>query len=214
MAVANTLVISAVGTCSSTATFTAGMVVTGTSISGNTTVATNCTLSGGAGTCTLAGDAGTPGSETVTISAGVSATYNNSTSGKSINAVAFSGTSSTPFDSASTTATGSSTGALSIGPTGTLACPGSATNCEVLIGAVTINNSTAPTHDSNFTSLGFISSASFMLMEYKIVSAATAITWAPTLNGASGAWAAMLQGFEGTGAVAVTPKGTLLGVAP
>lgn len=210
MAVANTLVVTAALTCPSSVTFTNGQAVTGTSITAGTTISGTCTLSGGTGTCTTVGDAGTPTSETVTVSSTVTGTYSSTTGGKTQILVAFSNPAASPFDAASTTATGTGTGAISVGPTGTLACPGGGAGCEVLVANLTYNIVGTPTEDAAFTSLGSTASGAFIHAAYKIVSSVTAVTYAPSLTGASGTWGALLQGFEGTGAVAASADNRLL----
>ena len=189
-----TLVVTAVVSCSGTDVLTVGQAISGGSFTG--VISAPCTLVAGAATCTITGGAtvATPG--TATISSALTCTYNSATGAKSAIIAAFSGmASSSQFDSASTTATGSSTGALSIGPTGTLAQAS-----EVIFGDLSFVNNGAPTADAAFTSLGSVNnSTSNMHAAFKIVSATTAVTWAPSLTGSSGVWAAMLQAFKASG---------------
>lgn len=126
-------------------------------------------------------------------------------------ASAFSLTASVPFDSASTTATGSSSGAATVGPTGTLNGPCASANCEVLIGAIFRKTASTLTNDTNYTTIGNGNGSNVFAVGFKIVSATTAQSYAPSWSGAS-VWAGQLQAFKAvnntTCTIAATGGGT------
>ena len=203
MAVANTLVITAVGTCTSSQSFPTGTSVVGTSVTAGTVLASPCTLSGGAATCTTTGDVGTPGSETMTMAPTITCTWAASAAHAMI-AAAFSGMATTnQYDTGSVAGvTGSTTGSISIGPTGTL------TTGEVLFSDIGFFNTGTPTEDAAFTALATTSTNTFAHAAYKIVAGTTPVTYNPSLTGTTGAYQLMLQGFCPLGGCAATTTGS------
>lgn len=150
-----------------------------------------------------------------TIDEPIGTTWTCNTSGtvnKGLMVAAFSSAAASPLDAASATPVFGSGTAVSVGPTGTLACPGTG-NCEVLIGFFSHHNIGAVTEGTGFTSFGTITNLSAnMHMAYQIVAANTAITYAPTA-GNSDIWAAFLEAFvQSTGAPACPRTRMLLGV--
>ena len=119
-----------------------------------------------------------------------------STAIKGIMVAAWSGAAASPFDLSATPTTGSGTVA-SIGPTGTLACPGGGANCEVLVAVWNHDNITGQTGlTSGFTYLGSNgSNGTNLSMAYEIVSATTAQSFQAT-NGNSGAWVMKMDAFK------------------
>lgn len=135
------------------------------------------------------------------------------TNSKGIKIVAFSGAAATPLDTTATPTSGTSTTAT-VGPTGTLACPGGGANCDVVISALIHDNITAQTGlTAGFTDLGCDgTNGTNLCMAFAIVSATTAISFSTT-NGNNGAWALMLDAFKtATGGAAVPCKRSLMGV--
>lgn len=133
--------------------------------------------------------------------------------GFSATAIGFSGTASSPYDSASPAGvTGSGTGTLTIGPTGTLNGPCGSANCEVLIGAgMTRNQNGNITMDANFTAVTVLTSSPYM-DGFWIVSASTPRSFAPSTASTSGNYALQLQGFKA--AAAASTKRLLLNSVP
>lgn len=128
------------------------------------------------------------------------------TGSKGIMVAAFSGAAASPLDAASATPTAGNGTAVSVGPTGTLACPASG-NCEVLIGFFATFAAASVTEDAAFTTFGSLTAnASNTHMAYKIVAVNTAITYAPT-NATSGFWAAFLEAFVQSTAVSAVYHG-------
>jgi hypothetical protein len=138
----------------------------------------------------------------------ISCLFNNSGTRKDITAVAFSGAAASPVDAASTIAQNTST-TVSAGPTGTLACPSTSGNCEVIIVGLgwDSNNTAFTTEAAGFTNLGLQSFDQSTAI--KLVTANTAITYTPTVTASSRSWNVALVGFEAaTGGV--TPTNRLL----
>lgn len=136
---------------------------------------------------------------------------------QSVTIVGFSGASSTPYDSASAFASGSGTGTLTVGPTGTLNGPCGSANCEVLIGAVeTRAQDGNTTIDASFTSVTATTTSSPWMFGFKIVSASTAVSYAPSTTSSSSNWVGQLEGFMAAAAGGSTkPAGlTLMGAGP
>lgn len=136
-----------------------------------------------------------------------------STNIRGIEVLAFSGPAASPFDAASVSPTTGTTTTATIGPTGTLACPGGIANCELIITALIHDNITGQTGlTSGFTDAGCDGgNGTNLCMAYGIFSATTAQSFSTT-NGAGGAWALMLDAYKAaTGATPVC-KRTLLGV--
>lgn len=122
-----------------------------------------------------------------------SCTYSSLASIKTISLMAFSGAAASPFD-VSVNASASSTGSITIGPVpaaGNLACNASAG--EVVVSVIAMLNGALPSALGSFTSLGYQSN---QFAAYQIVNSNAAVTFTPTLNGASGNWASQLQGFK------------------
>jgi hypothetical protein len=136
------------------------------------------------------------------------------TGGKSIIASAWAGADSAPFDSASPTF-GRNTGtAVSIGPSGTLACPATSGNCELSVGLLATTSWSGITEDSNFTSLGSDNTNLLGLnAAFRLVATNSPVTYAPTLS-SSGVWAGWMPSFKAaTGGPTSGPSGlTLTGV--
>ena len=147
---------------------------------------------------------------TIDMPIGTTFTCNLSSASSSIKAVevmAFSGPAASPFD-ANANASGSSTGAITVGPVpsaGTLACNG--TSDEVVVSVVSMLNGAAPTNLGSFTSLGYISD---MFAAYQIVNSNVAVSFTPTLTGSSGNWSAQIQGFKASTCPASAANHTLL----
>ena len=140
---------------------------------------------------------------TNTLSSGgtITCTANSASGNKTAVAAAFSGLAASPLDSASVSQTGSS-GTYTEGPTGTLTYPGGV-NVEVLLGMIEANTGGTPTNDASFTSLGTFNNGGGTqapgAFGYKIVSANTPITYAPT--GTSATYVGQLGAYKGTGTV-------------
>lgn len=133
----------------------------------------------------------------------ISCTFSSSTVGKSMIAVGATGLASSPFD-AGNNATGTwSSGALSIGPVP--AAGNLATSSELIVYGLTSNNNFSYTEDSNFTSLGTITSNSFMHAGYRVVATNAAVTAAPAPSGTSGAYAGRIVAFKTPSAVGCVP---------
>lgn len=149
---------------------------------------------------------------TLTSGGTITCTANSGSGAKTLVTVAFSNIISSPLDasSAATTQAVAAT-TYTIGPTGTLTYPGG-TNAEVVIGYVKPNATAAPTNDASFTDLGTFSGGggtqADAVFGYKIVSASTAITYAPT--GTSAAYVGNLGAFIGTGGSGPTLQGGTL----
>jgi len=124
------------------------------------------------------------------------------TSAKAVIVGAWSGVDqASPHDSASvgttspTAGTGGTGTAISIGPSGTPACPGG-TNCSLQIGVFTDTSAGTITEDPNFTSFAGTSNTSPVPdFTYRIASSTATISYAPTMS-VSGGWAAQLQIFK------------------
>jgi len=197
-----------------TASVSAGsLIVVGVGIR-NINFTSACTDTAG-NTYTLAVNKGVGGGDAViyysyttsVLSSGATITCTNSnTSGKGLIAVAFSGSDPTPLDAATPVGTTGSGTAISVGPTGTLSCPtpSGGGNCEALVGFYQTSATAATTEDAAFTDLGTLTAnSSNVHMGYKLVTANTAITYAPT-NTNSGTWVAVLGAFKSaTGALTV-----------
>lgn len=127
--------------------------------------------------------------------------------------LAFSGSSATPFDSASATpVTGTGTGTVTIGPTGALNGPCSSSNCEVLVGANVWKNGGTVTNDASFTTFTAGGSVAFA-MGFKIVNASTAANYAPSTVATSSNHAGQLQAFmAASSGAAIACRRALLGV--
>jgi hypothetical protein len=125
-------------------------------------------------------------------------TTSGSTNNMSMTLIAFSGSASSPYDSASPVGiTGSGVpGTLTIGPTGTLNGPCGSANCEVLVGAIILNASGTVTMDSNYTAVAPVGASSPYMVGFRIVSAATASSYAPSTTAATTQYAGQLQAFK------------------
>jgi hypothetical protein len=126
--------------------------------------------------------------------------------------IAFSGASPTPFDVATGAANAGGTGTLTVGPTATLACPGGAAGCEVLVGGVVLHVAETTTNDANFTSLTATGAGQTWINGFWIVGTNAARSYAPSISGGSANWAGQLIALKAaTGATPVC-KRSLLGV--
>lgn len=118
------------------------------------------------------------------------------TSNKGMIAAAFSATDSSPLDAASATPTNGSGTTISVGPTGTLACPSVSGNCELLFAAWSDLGIGTITEDANFTNLGTQTGNSGNThAAFKLVTANTAVSYSAG-NTTSNNWAAYLQAFK------------------
>jgi hypothetical protein len=130
----------------------------------------------------------------------ITCTANSAATVKTIVAASFSGIAASPLDSSGVSQTGTGT-TFTVGPTATLTYPGGS-NGEVLLGCIQSGTTGAPTNDATFTDLGTFSNGGGAQAQgafaYKIVSASTAITYAPT-GTPSGAYVGNLGAFKGTG---------------
>lgn len=188
---------------------------------GITTRATNagytgCTDSAGNSYSTGANKSNPPTAQTLqwnwgitTIDAPIGTTWKCTTGGSTLNrgimVAAFSGVASSSFhDAASAAATAGSGTVMSVGPTGTLSCPGGGANCEVLLTSWSNHNTGAQSaQTAGFTQFGCITANSANIcMAYEIVSATTAQSYTST-NANSDVWAMSLDGY-----VAATGGGT------
>lgn len=123
----------------------------------------------------------------------ITCTSNLATGQKSTSAIAFSGAVASPLDAASVSQTGTGP-PYTVGPTGTLACPGGGSGCEVLVGSETSLNAGVVTPTAGFTTFGSPTSAA--AFEFQLVSASTPVTSAPTSTAPSGAYAGNLAAFK------------------
>lgn len=123
--------------------------------------------------------------------------------------LAFAGASGCTADVATGNAAVAGTGALTVGPTATLACPGGAAGCEVLIGGEVLNGTARTvTNDSNFTATSPNGAGQNWISGFWIVGATTARSYAPSISGGSNNWAGQLVGFT----AAPVCKRSLIGV--
>jgi hypothetical protein len=127
------------------------------------------------------------------------------TTAKGIMVAAFSGAAATPHDAASATPTAGNGTVMSVGPTGTLSCPGGGANCEVLLAAWSNHNTGAQSaQTAGFTQFGCIANGTNfanICMAYEIVSATTAQSYTST-NANSDVWAMALEAFKASTAAA------------
>lgn len=204
-----TLAVTAAVTCSGTDAITVGQAISGGSFTG--TISAPCVLVAGAATCTITGGAtvATPG--TATISSTITCTTNGATSvNRFVSAAAFSGiASSAQFDASVTASVSPATPTVT---TGTLSFAAGGTQA-VLVANLMWNTTGVITEDSTntWTSLSTGALNSSMHMAYKIVSATTAVTYAPTI-GSNPAWAVMVQDFRGLGTGVTCGSRALMGV--
>lgn len=115
--------------------------------------------------------------------------------GTALFGAAFSGTSATPYDSASATAlTGNASAGGPVGPTGTLNGPCGSANCEVLVGEITRHTAGTVTPDANYVNIVGTGSQPYAA-GFWIVSATTPRSFATSFTGTAN-WSGMLQGFK------------------
>lgn len=135
---------------------------------------------------------------TILAPIGTTWTCNNaSTVGKGIMVAVASGVDAvTPHDANSATPTSGTGTVMSVGPTGTLSCPGGGANCEILFAAWTNHNTGAQSAQTGgFTQFGCITTNfANECLGYEIVSASTAQSFTST-NANSDVWAMALDGF-------------------
>jgi hypothetical protein len=138
----------------------------------------------------------------------ITCTFNTtSTSQKYIIAAAFSGMSASPFD-----ATVTATGAAASNPTvttGTLNFASGGSQALIFSGMWMNVGSGSVTEDTNFTSLGTTGPTGSMHAAFRIVSATTAVTYAPTIA-TQPAWGVMTPDFKGLGTATSSCPGLLL----
>ena len=205
-----TLVVTAVTTCSSTATFTSNMAISGGSFTG--VMNGSCTLVAGAATCAITGGATVASPATATISSTIKAAWTGGTVGNAISAITVSGIAvASPLDVTGTLASGTGTSASVA--TGTL---GQA--AELVVGVLEyINTSgtfTEATPSWNTLSGPTPGSGSNIRWAYQVVNSTTGVTYNPSW-GTSRAYGANVFTFKGSGgAAAPTCTLSLLGVGP
>lgn len=129
-----------------------------------------------------------------------------STAQKGMIATAWNNPDPTPFDSASPTFNRNTGTAISIGPSGTLACPATTGNCELLFGVWTTSTSISPiTEDAAFTDMGTITSQAFLHVAVRLVTTNTPVSYAATA-GSSSAWSMWMPSFKAATSVAAVNR--------
>lgn len=200
---ATTFVVSGVGTCSSTDTFTVGQQISGTGFTG--TISVNCPLTAGAGTCTITGGSTVSTGATATVSSAIKFAYTGGSGVTNGAAANFSGlVTSSPRDVTGPGTSVSTVTTLSVA-TGTL-CQAS----ELIIGTTGIAGSfSAFNNNSPFTVLTAPTGGN-MGWGYDIVSATTSVTYAPSWTTARNAGANVYSYKAAGGTCVVTSNGHLL----
>lgn len=107
--------------------------------------------------------------------------------------LAFSGAATNSFNTAAPAKTGTGTGSATIGPTGTLSCPGGGASCEVCVYGMVWAGSGTVTPDAGWTTTG---NNGQIANGFKIVSASTAVSAAPSTTAASSNFGGALACFN------------------
>lgn len=139
--------------------------------------------------------------------------FNSTSASKSIILLGFSGQNATPLDAASTTANAAS-GTTYTATTGTPTCTGGGAGCGVAIGIETPANGGTITPDAGFTVVGVFTGVN-AYVQYKLISAASAVTWSVSSSGSSGAWSLLLPVFNAAaGGGGATNGASMMGMIP
>jgi hypothetical protein len=137
----------------------------------------------------------------------VNCTYNNTSQGKTVVALGFTGAAASPIDQVTNFSSASAAGAQTIGPTGTLAC-GSASS-EVVVVNMSPNLSLAA-QDATFVQSTSNTTGGPAYTLYKITSSTAAVSYSPTLNATASSYTTNLYSFKAASCATSSPKSRML----